>query len=158
MRPPFSVLVLQSPLQARQGWLALTASLPLRGDDADPVGRMCCAAIDGRRAAKSLSALSKRFEITEPELEILWCVGEAGNGGVDQTTLAARLVFSPAQVSACVEKLRVRSLIAHQEAPGDRRRHVWHLSPEAIELLAKLTTAAKADESDPKRPAQAEAA
>jgi DNA-binding MarR family transcriptional regulator len=119
---------------------------------------MCCAAIDGRRAAKSLSALAKQFELTEPELEILWCLRQANHDGVDQTTLAARLVLSPAQISACVEKLRLRGLILHQDEVGDRRRHLWQLRPQTIELLDKIATAARGNQSHTKRPAQAEAA
>jgi DNA-binding MarR family transcriptional regulator len=108
---------------------------------------MCQAAIDGRRAAKSLGALSKQYQLTEAEFEILWCLRELACSGLDQTTLAGRLAFSPAQISACVEKLRVRGLIAHQEAAGDRRRHLWRLTCEASELLKKIAIAAGSAES-----------
>jgi DNA-binding MarR family transcriptional regulator len=119
--------------------------VPFRADIAGDVGQLCRAAIDGRHAAKRLGALAKQFELTEPELEILWCLACANSAGVDQTTLAGQLAFSPAQVSACVEKLRLRGLIAHQEAPSDRRRHLWQLTGEASELLTNVALAAGTD-------------
>ena len=135
----------------------MTASVPIRADGADVVGQMCQATIVGRRAVKWLGALAKQFDLSEPELEILWCLAGAACG-VDQTTLAATVVFSQAQVSACVEKLRVRGLIAHHEAPGDRRRHLWQLTGEASELLKKFVLAAGSADSDIQHTTQVEAA
>jgi DNA-binding MarR family transcriptional regulator len=132
--------------------------MPIRADDADIVGRLCCASIEGRRAAKMLGALSKQLALTEPEFEILWCLRNAECGGMDQTTLAGRLVFSPAQVSACVEKLRVRGLIICHDVPGDRRRHLWALTGKATELLKQAVLAAGSAESTQPAPTQAEAA
>jgi DNA-binding MarR family transcriptional regulator len=121
--------------------------VPFRADIAGDVGQLCRAAIEGRHASKRVGALAKQFELTEPELEILWCLARANCAGVDQTTLAGQLAFSPAQVSACVEKLRLRGLIAHQEARGDRRRHLWQLTGEASELLAKVAVTASGTDS-----------
>ena len=120
----------------------MTASLPFRADHAGVVEQLCRATINGRRAAKRLGALAKQFDLSEPAFEIVWFLACGNSTGVDQTTLAAELAVSPAQVSACVEKLRVRGLIVHQEIPGDRRRHFWQLTCEASELIKRIASAA----------------
>jgi DNA-binding MarR family transcriptional regulator len=106
------------------------------------VGQLCQAAIDGRRAVRTLVQWSERFQLGESEFQILWCLSSVSAPGVDQTSLAARLALSPAQVSACVEKLRVRGLIVHGEVRGDRRRHLWQLSAAGNDTLQKVVQAA----------------
>jgi hypothetical protein len=108
-------------LPARQGRLALTApnARYLREAADGRLEHVCQTAIDGRRAVRKLTQLSGRFEMSESELQILSCLSRSIGAGLDQTTLAASLAFSPPQVSACVEKLRTRGLIAHHEVPGD---------------------------------------
>jgi len=103
--------------------------------------RTCQTSIDGRRAAKALAQWSEQFHISEPELQILWRLREVRDG-VDQTSLAKELVISPAQVSSCVERLRVRELIVHEVAAADRRRHLWQLTRGGNELLDKVVQAA----------------
>ena len=105
-------------------------------DAADgPLEHLCQTAIEGRRAARMLGQWAERFQLSESELQILSCLSQSAGQGVDQTTLAASLAFSPPQVSACVEKLRVRGLIVHREARGDRRRRLWQLSADGIAIL-----------------------
>jgi DNA-binding MarR family transcriptional regulator len=116
--------------------------LTARASQVGPVGQTCRTAVDGRRAAKVLAQWSAPFQLTEPELQILWCLDESAANGVDQTTLATRLAFSPAQVSACVEKLRARGLISQFEVPGDRRRRLWRCSASGSEVLKKIVQAA----------------
>jgi len=41
-----------------------------------------------------------------------------------------------------VEKLRQRGLIAHQQAGGDRRRHLWQLSAGGWDVLQRVVQAA----------------
>jgi DNA-binding MarR family transcriptional regulator len=122
----------------------LTApSTQFRGDIAD--GRLehvCQTAIVGRRAVRQLSQWSERFELSESELQILSCLGGSIGSGVDQTTLATGLAFSPPQVSACVEKLRARGLIVHHEARGDRRRRLWQLTADGIAILQQVVRVA----------------
>lgn len=109
------------------------------------VGRACTAAADGRRAARALGQWCERFALTEPEFQVLWCLRDVANdgasGGFDQTTLARRLAYSTAQVSATVEKLRARGWIAQQSAGGDRRRNWWHLSVEGKSIVAAMLQA-----------------
>lgn len=106
------------------------------------VGQTCQTAIDGRRAARILAQWAEPFQFSEPELQILWCLQASMSRGVDQTTLATRLAFSPAQVSACVEKLRARGMISHQEVPGDRRRRLWQCSERGNEVMRNIVQAA----------------
>ena len=100
--------------------------------------RLCQMAIDGRRAARTLAGWSERCALVESELQILSHLSRSAPSGVDQTTLAAGLAFSAPQVSACVEKLRTRGLIVHQESQGDRRRHLWQLSAEGVGILQQV--------------------
>jgi DNA-binding MarR family transcriptional regulator len=102
---------------------------------------LCQTAIDGRRAVRKLTQWSEWSDLSESELQILCCLSRSIGPGVDQTTLAASLAFSPPQVSACVEKLRTRGLIAQQEATGDRRRRLWQLSADGTAILQKVVIA-----------------
>jgi DNA-binding MarR family transcriptional regulator len=61
--------------------------------------------------------------------------------GPNQSALAAALAFSPAQVSAVVERVRQRGLICEGGAAGDRRRHHWQLSASGRELLDQMLAA-----------------
>jgi DNA-binding MarR family transcriptional regulator len=69
---------------------------------------------------------------------VLWCVRFTAGNGIDQSTIASRLVLSPAQVSATVERLRARGWIAQQYLANDRRRHLWQLSAEGQQLIERL--------------------
>ena len=79
-------------------------------------------AIEGRRAGRMIAAWAKAFDLSEPELQLLWCLRQELGDGVDQTTISTRLAFSPAQVSAMVERLRAHGLIIQRLTVGDRRR------------------------------------
>lgn len=118
----------------------MTAPIPESSAHADPpattadeivvghVGRVCHTAAEGRRSARALAQWCERFQLSEPEFQVMWCLRGLIGGGLDQTTLAKRLALSPAQVSGTVEKLRARGWISQQSVDGDRRRHLWHLS------------------------------
>jgi DNA-binding MarR family transcriptional regulator len=119
----------------------LTAPL-LEPDAGRYVGRACHVAADGRRAARALAQWCRRFAITEPEFQVLWCLRDEAGGGFDQTMLARRLAYSPAQVSSTVERLRARGWIIQQAVDGDRRRNLWHLSATGQSLIAETLHAA----------------
>jgi DNA-binding MarR family transcriptional regulator len=140
---------------ARQGRLALTApELKSCADSAgadgvsagevliEQLARLCKSAIGGRRAARALADWAKRFGLSEAEFHVLWQLRAAPAEGLDQTTLAADLAFSPAQVSATVERLRCRDLVFSQIARGDRRRHLWRLSGSGQGLIEVMLSAA----------------
>jgi DNA-binding MarR family transcriptional regulator len=113
------------------------------GDGAvDRLEHVCQTAIDGRRAVRKLTRWAERFQLSESELQILWCLCGVVAPGVDQTTLAAQLALSPPQVSACVEKLRARGLIVNHEAHGDRRRRLWQSSASGSIVLQEFVQAA----------------
>jgi DNA-binding MarR family transcriptional regulator len=121
-----------------QGRLAVTAA----ESEVQRVGITCRTAADGRRAIRALAEWVQRFELAEPEFQILWCLRGGPTDGLDQTTLAKRIACSPAQVSATVERLRSRSWISQHQLPGDRRRHLWQLSAGGNQLLDKMLAAA----------------
>jgi DNA-binding MarR family transcriptional regulator len=106
------------------------------------VGITCRTAAEGRRATRALAEWAQRFELTEPEFQVLWCLRWGPPDGMDQTTLSKKLACSPAQVSATVERLRVRSWISQHQLPGDRRRNLWQLSTSGIKLLDRMCAAA----------------
>ena len=106
------------------------------------VARLSKAAIGGRRAARALAEWAKQFELSEAEFHVLWQLRAAPADDLDQTTLARELAFSPAQVSATVERLRVRLLILHHSAAGDRRRRLWQLSAGGRKLIDQMLYAA----------------
>lgn len=106
------------------------------------VGNVCFAAAEGRRAARALTHWCQRLELGEPEFQVLWCLRDNFVGGFDQTSLVRRLAFSPAQVSAIVERLRSRGWILQQPASSDRRRNLWHLSQLGSSVVAALLKSA----------------
>ena len=105
------------------------------------MGRACGLAADGRRAARALSQWCERFALSEPEFQVLWCLRSGMGAGFDQTMLAKRLVYSPAQVSSTVERLRTRSWIAQQAVTGDRRRNHWHLTEAGARVVREMLSA-----------------
>ncbi len=134
--------------------LALTATGNTFGHDADPhsapariaaaehVDRTCHVAIVGRRASRALAAWAKPFGLSEAELQLLWQLGSSSSDGLDQTALAKALAFSPAQISACVERLSANAWICARAAGGDRRRNLWQLSEQGGILLDQMAATA----------------
>jgi DNA-binding MarR family transcriptional regulator len=102
------------------------------------IDEVCRAAADGRRAARALADWLRRFELSEAEFQILWCLRGQSDEGLDQATLAKRLAFSTAQVSATVERIHAHGLILQQYAPSDRRRRPWQLSSSGQRLLHEM--------------------
>jgi DNA-binding MarR family transcriptional regulator len=106
------------------------------------VGSTCSTATDGRRAIRALGEWAGRFDVAEPEFQVLWSLRWGPAAGLDQTTLAKKLAYSPAQISATVERLRSRGWISQRPLPGDRRRHLWQLSAEGHRLIEQMLAAA----------------
>jgi DNA-binding MarR family transcriptional regulator len=122
--------------------LAATDGQFAENDPAARLERACTAAASGRRAARALAEWTKRFGLTEAEFQLLWRLRSASADGPNQATLAGTLAFSPAQISAIVERVRQRGLIFEQSASGDRRRHHWQLSIAGRQLLNQMLDAA----------------
>jgi DNA-binding MarR family transcriptional regulator len=106
------------------------------------IGVTCRSAADGRRAIRALGEWSGRFELSEPEFQVLWCLRSACGDGCDQTTIAKHLFCSPAQVSATVERMRAEGWITQRNVSGDRRRRLWQLSALGQALLGEMLRAA----------------
>ena len=98
----------------------------------------CRTAIDGRRAARALTSWARRFSLSEPDFQVLWCLRFATERAVDQATLASRLALSPAQVSMTVERLGKSHWILCTASPEDRRRKLWQLTDLGLLLLEQL--------------------
>jgi DNA-binding MarR family transcriptional regulator len=116
-----------------------------------PIARACQTVVDGRRAARALADWAGRFDLSEPEFQVLWCLRDAIATGVDQTTIAHWLALSPAQVSATVERLRAEGCIVQQALPGDRRRRQWQLSAAGRATLNEMLRNAGSLRQDPTR-------
>jgi DNA-binding MarR family transcriptional regulator len=98
----------------------------------------CRTIVDGRRAARMLSDWARRFDLSEPEFLVLWCLRDATVDGVDQTTIAQWLALSPAQVSATVERMNAQSWIVPHTNPTDRRRRLWQMSSSGRALWSSM--------------------
>jgi DNA-binding MarR family transcriptional regulator len=120
------------------------------------VDHACTVAIGGRRAARTIAEWSKRLGLTEAEFQILWRLRLAPNAGFDQTSLANALAFSPAQISASIERLRANGRICPTGTIADRRRHHWQLSATGCELLEQMLVAAKLLQCKPGGEAQSD--
>jgi DNA-binding MarR family transcriptional regulator len=113
------------------------------------VDRTCTIAIRGRSAARLVAEWAKQSGLTEAELQLLWRLRSAPAEGFDQTALASALEFSPAQISASVERLRARGHICPSEAARDRRRRRWHLSVTGRDVLETVLHAARSSRQSP---------
>jgi DNA-binding MarR family transcriptional regulator len=102
------------------------------------IDQVCRMAIDGRRAGRLLSEWARSFDLSEPELQLMWCMRQERSDGVDQTTIATRLAFSAAQVSVLVERLHAHGWIMQRLVVGDRRRRQWRLSGDGQAVIDQL--------------------
>jgi DNA-binding MarR family transcriptional regulator len=102
------------------------------------IDQVCRMAIDGRRAGRLLSEWARSFDLSEPELQLMWCLRQERSDGVDQTTIATRLAFSAAQVSVLVERLHAHGWIMQRLVVGDRRRRQWRLSGDGQAVIDQL--------------------
>ena len=73
-------------------------------------------AADGRRAARALAQWCERFELSEPEFQVLWCLRDASGERVRSDDVGQTAGIFPAQVSATVERLRARGWISQHAA------------------------------------------
>jgi DNA-binding MarR family transcriptional regulator len=112
-----------------------------QADKATAVGRTCEIAADGRRAVRALAKWCDSFDLSEPEFQVLWIL-RVEKRGFDQTSLARQLAYSPAQVSATVERLRNRGWIAQEPAANDRRRNLWRLTAAGSDVIVQMLSAA----------------
>jgi DNA-binding MarR family transcriptional regulator len=119
------------------------------GDTVEHVDRTCLMAVHGRRAARVVAEWAKRFGLSEPEFQLLWRLRSAPVDGCNQTALAASLAFSPAQISASVERLRALGYLCLSQSSTDRRRRQWQLSSAGRERLDQVLLAAALQRSQP---------
>ncbi len=92
-----------------------------------------------RRWSRVIGSVAKSYDLRDSELIALWAVAHPADvgraAGPSQTELARRLVWSSAQISELMERLRRKRLIAACPAASDRRTRRWMLTPRAHVLL-----------------------
>ena len=97
----------------------------------------CDQVVAGKQAARTIAELVCSIRLKEPEFRLLWCLHRA-TADLDQRQLAMQLGLSAAQVCALVEKLDQRGFLIRNQAPDDRRRSLWQVSPSGKRLLAEF--------------------
>jgi DNA-binding MarR family transcriptional regulator len=138
-----SEIALTAPDERARSDSPIVGQFPAADETVQRFQRTCHAAIDGRRAARLLASWSNRFGLGEPDLQVLWTLRRAAPASLDQSTLAGRLVISPAQVSATVERLRAGKWIEQSPNLADRRRNLWHLTADGQRMLERILAAAQ---------------
>jgi DNA-binding MarR family transcriptional regulator len=96
------------------------------------------------RTVRLLEYWAKASGLRESELRLLWCLqrheGEDSSLAPDQTSLAASMGASAAQVSGLVDRMQQQGWIARTTPAGDRRRQQWQLTPAGKSLLENVVT------------------
>jgi DNA-binding MarR family transcriptional regulator len=93
----------------------------------------------GRALRRLLADEAAAVGLSDVELLVVWLCDEGP--GLAQVELAHEVGISPAQMSATVERLRQRGLIAVQRSALDRRRQVWRTTDGGRQALAALKPA-----------------
>lgn len=91
----------------------------------------------GKQAAREIAGFLRHCDVKEPEFRLLWCLERTGSS-LDQRQLAEKLVLSPAQVCAVVERLDQQGLLCRDQSSSDRRRSVWRASENGKKLLERV--------------------
>ncbi|MEE9603187.1 MAG: MarR family winged helix-turn-helix transcriptional regulator, partial [Thermoguttaceae bacterium] len=91
-----------------------------------------------RMFRNELGQRAGRWQLSEPELAMLWTCREAPTEGFSQTELAQRLAVSAAGVSGLVEQLRGAGLLEGHRTTPDRRRQFWKLTPAGEATLQTI--------------------
>lgn len=90
---------------------------------------------------EQLEQLTESVGLGETTFRLLWHLHLATKDekiGIGQSDLASCLDISTAQVSGRVEALRKRGLIEGHRPADDRRKQVWRLTDQGIELVTSL--------------------
>ena len=105
---------------------------------------LCQQIAHGRQLARALSAALNGQELNESEFRLLWLLASeserAGDARLEQRALAERLGISTGQVSAVVERLCGRQLIARITDEQDRRRQLWQLTTPGRKFFSTLSS------------------
>lgn len=128
-------------------------SQPLAADMHGPgaawarIDRACRLAVAGKLALREIAAWVDGAGVSDTEFRLLWLLAQqlgddSPSPALDQSALAERLAVSAAQVSAVIERLRCRELIALVPSETDRRRQLWRLAPAGQSLVRAVTAKA----------------
>lgn len=131
-------------------------SSPARQEVEAWIETTCQAVIRGRKSSWQVSAWARAVGLSEVEWQLLWLLSgiprqkdgppatavESLEYASHQTELAAKLVVSPAQISACVGRLDAEGLILGRRPQTDRRRQLWRISDRGRSLVERVITMA----------------
>ena len=112
------------------------------------VGFLLNLGLVGRGLRRKLEDWLLPFDLGEQEFVTLWLCDRQAAARIAQGELARGVGISAAQMSAVVERLRQRGLIAMECSAHDRRRQIWRLLATGEELLAKVRGNLRAATSD----------
>ena len=100
---------------------------------------LCDSIAVGKRLARCLATALRDQPNNEADFRLLWLLSQtsnaADNQGIEQRKIADHLGLSPAQVSALVERVRVKNQIELVPCSHDRRRQFWRLTEAGKNLF-----------------------
>ncbi|MDR6972751.1 MarR family transcriptional regulator [Leifsonia shinshuensis] len=100
----------------------------------------------GSLAAESFAARARELGITPPEAGAMRILGRGAD--MNQRELAEKLGVAQSRVVALVDSLEAAGLITRERSTTDRRNFVLHVTDPGRELLARLRSAAEAQEEE----------
>jgi DNA-binding MarR family transcriptional regulator len=100
----------------------------------------------GSLAAENFAAKARELGITPPEAGVMRILGR--QVGMNQRELAEKLGVAQSRVVALVDSLESAGLIIRERRAIDRRSQVLQVTDSGRGLLAKLRTAAEAQEAE----------
>lgn len=113
----------------------------ITGDVWETLEATCLEIAAGKLASQRLKQWIRDAALNETEFRLLLTLRQATRvGSASQTQLAVQLAVSPALISATVERLRLRQLVAPVVSSDDRRRQAWQLTASARHLLARVAS------------------
>lgn len=95
--------------------------------------------IASQRIFKSVTALVRRYDLTESQYNALRILRGAGKRGesLAQAELAERLIASRANTTWILDKLESRKLVV-RKGHTDRRKNLVEITPGGAELLSRI--------------------
>jgi DNA-binding MarR family transcriptional regulator len=100
----------------------------------------------GSLAAENFAAKTRELGITPPEAGVMRILSR--QSGVNQRELADKLGVAQSRVVVLIDSLESAGLIIRARSATDRRSQVLQVTDSGRELLARLRTAAEAQEAE----------
>ena len=100
----------------------------------------------GTLGAQRFSARVGELGLTAPEAGVLRLL--AGQPGLSQRALAARLGSAPSRVVVLVDSLETKGLVRRERSASDRRNHELRLTADGEAMVRRLGLAARDHEGE----------